>query len=289
MSIKEEYVVFFCALLCLPLMILLLPAMLIARFGRPKKGVRIALTVSNRWPTYLQYMRLPYDLAILRAGAKVVTIAPRNISNLNNLLDRVDGVIISGGEDIAPEEDHGKVKAVNPNIHRDVLERKVLKEVEKRKLPLLCICRGMQLLSLAHGGKIACHDDDKALSKTHKSTLRSLGGHPVEINPSSHLHQIINRDKITVNSLHHQHITDPGNLKVSGKSPDGLIEAVETDDDRFAIGIQWHPELLALFDYKEEKFFNALVNAAVQRLKTSSGKPIDSATSQKFGGPIKPT
>lgn len=269
MRIKEEYIVFFCALMCLPLMILMLPTMLIARFGRPRKGVRIAMTVSNRWGTYLQYMRLPYDLAILRAGAKVVTIAPRNIGKVKELLDRVDGVIISGGEDLAPQQDKNHVKAVNTNIPRDTLETKVLEEVEKRKLPLLCICRGMQLLSLAHGGKIDCHDDDENLSRTHKSTLRSLGGHPIYIKPDTKLHGILNREQLNVNSLHHQHITDPGNLKISGKSPDGLIEAVEINEDRFGLGVQWHPELSALFDYKEEKLFNALVNAAVANRNAS--------------------
>lgn len=267
MSLKEEHVMLLCALLCLPLMILLLPAMLVARFGRPKKGVRIALTVSNRWPTYLQYMRLPYDLAIFRAGAKVVTIAPRNIDTVKQLLDRVDGVIISGGEDISPGEDHNGVKSVNPNLPRDDLEKKVLKEVEKRKLPLLCICRGMQLLSLAHGGKISCHDEDENLSRKHKSTLRNLGNHPVYINESTKLHEIIGRNQVNVNSMHHQHITDVGNLKISGKSPDGLIEAVEVDEERFAIGVQWHPELLALIDYKEEKLFNSLVDAAAKHQK----------------------
>jgi putative glutamine amidotransferase len=263
MKFKEDHIILLCALLCLPLMVLLLPAMLIARFGRPKRGVRIALTVSNRWGTYLQYMRLPYDLAILRAGAKVVTIAPGNINKINNLLDKVDGVIISGGEDIV-SEDNTNVNSQKTNIVRDKLEREVLKEAERRKMPLLCVCRGMQLLSLHHGGSIAGHDDDAILSKTHKSTLRSLGGHPVEIDKSSRLNRILNRKKITVNSLHHQHITNPGNLTVSGKSPDGLIEAVEMDGEQFMLGVQWHPELLALFDYKEEKLFTALVDAAVK-------------------------
>lgn len=253
----------FCALLCLPLMVLLLPAMLIARFGRPKRGVKIALTVSNRWGTYLQYMRLPYDLAILRAGAKVVTIAPRNMDKINELLDKVDGVIISGGEDIVAE-DNANLNSPDTNIRRDKLERAVLKEAERRKMPLFCVCRGMQLLSLQHGGSIESHNDDQELSKTHRSTLRSLGGHPVEIEQNSKLEKILNREKITVNSFHHQHITDPGNLKVSGKSPDGLIEAVETNDNQFAVGVQWHPELLALFDSKEERLFKALVDAAME-------------------------
>lgn len=253
----------FCALMCLPLLILLLPAMLIARFGRPKRGVKIALTVSNRWPAYLQYLRLPYDLAILRAGAKVVTIAPRNINKINELLDKVDGVIISGGEDIV-SEDQENLNSPNTNIDRDELEKQVLEEAERRNMPVFCICRGMQLLSLEHGGSIACHDHDEKLRQTHTSNLRSLGGHPITIDPDTRLNTILHREKITVNSFHHQHITDAGNLKVSAKSNDGLIEAVEAEGEHFAVGVQWHPELLALFDFKEEKLFNALVDAAVK-------------------------
>ena len=264
MKLKEDHIMLFCAIISLPLMLLMLPAMLIARFGRPKRGVKIALTVSNRWGTYLQYMRLPYDLAILRAGAKVVTIAPSSIKHVGKLLDKVDGVIISGGEDIA-SEDNEKSKSTKVNINRDALERMVLKEAKKRELPMLCICRGMQLLSLAHEGVINCHDDDKKVSAMHKTTLNNLGRHSVKITKNSKLFNILNRETIKVNSFHHQHITDPGDLIISAKSPDGLIEAVEMDSDRFCIGVQWHPELLALFDYKEELLFKALVDNAVKR------------------------
>lgn len=263
MRIEERHIVLLCALLCLPLLILLLPAMLIARFGLPKRGVKIALTVSNRWPMFLQYMRLPYDLAILRAGAKVVTIAPRNISNINDLLDKVDGVIISGGEDIVAEN-QANIDSPNTNLERDILEKQVIEEAERRKMPLFCVCRGMQLLSLLHGGKIACHDEDPDLNQTHISNLRSLGGHIVEISPETKLKIIIGRDRIKVNSFHHQHMTDIGDLVVSAESPDGLIEAVELAGDHFAIGVQWHPELQALFDFREEKLFSALVDAAVE-------------------------
>lgn len=274
MKLKEDNIMLFCAIISLPLMLLMLPAMLIARFGRPKRDVKIALTVSNRWGTYLQYMRLPYDLAILRAGAKVVTIAPSSIKHVGKLLDKVDGVIISGGEDIA-SEDNGKSKSTKVNITRDALERTVLKEAKKRELPVLCICRGMQLLSLDHGGVINCHDDDKEMSAMHKTTLNNLGRHSVEIAQNSKLYKILNREKIKVNSFHHQHITDPGDLIISAKSPDGLIEAVEMDSDRFCIGVQWHPELLALFDYKEELLFKTLVDNAVKRKEIQIRKKLN--------------
>ncbi|NOY75931.1 MAG: gamma-glutamyl-gamma-aminobutyrate hydrolase family protein [Kiritimatiellaeota bacterium] len=263
MRLKEEQVVFLCAMLSLPLMLFLLPLMLAARFGRPRRGVRIALTVSNRWPAYLQFVRLPYDLAILRSGAKVVTISPKKIDSVKKLLDQVDAVIISGGEDVAPSDDAEEEVSARHNLDRDALELAVLKETERRGMPVLCVCRGMQLLSLSKGGQIACHDDDPDFGATHTTSLGRWTGHKVEIAESSRLSGILAKRAIRVNSLHHQHITDQGTLAVSARSPDFLIEAVEETGERFAIGVQWHPELLAMFELKEEKLFKALVAAAV--------------------------
>ncbi|MCK5844908.1 MAG: gamma-glutamyl-gamma-aminobutyrate hydrolase family protein [Victivallales bacterium] len=264
MRLKDEWLIFACAMLSLPLMILLLPLMLCARFGRPKRGVRIALTVSDRWPAYLQFIRLPYDLAILRAGAKVVTITPKDIEAVPELLDNVDAVIISGGEDIAPDDPLNNANSRNHNRERDDLELAVLREAEKRGMPTLCVCRGMQLLSLSSGGEIVCHDDDQRLSASHKTTLRTLGGHVVKLYERSRIRRIFGRCSIRVNSLHHQHVTDAGSLRVAGRSLDGLIESVEQTGERFVIGVQWHPELQAIFDFKEERLFKALVDAAVE-------------------------
>ena len=269
MRLKEEQVLFLCAMFALPLMFLLSPLMLLARFGRPKRGVRFALTVSNRWPAYLQFIRIPYDLAILRAGAKVVTIAPTHFRDIERLLDSVDAVIISGGEDVATDEG-GVETNLKQNRVRDELERAVLKSAEKRGMPILCVCRGMQLLSLSHKGSIACHDDDKILSDTHKTTLRTLGRHLVRIERSGILRDICDKDEIPVNSLHHQHITDSGDLLTTGRSPDGIIEAVETRGEGFVLGVQWHPELQAIFEFKEERIFKALVDAAVEYKKKIS-------------------
>ena len=268
MRLRDEQILFVAALVCLPLMLFLLPLMLAARFGRPKSGVRVALTVSNRWPAYLQFIRLPYDLAILRAGAKVATIAPKHLDDIGRMLDRVDAVVISGGEDVRRETDGDGVYgagAMSHNPDRDQLELAVLEEAEKRGLPLLCVCRGMQLLALDHGGTLASLDDDPELSVTHKTTLRAFGGHSVEIRRDSRLNSIFNAETIKVNSLHHQHVVDPGGLEVTGRSPDGLVEALELPGERFVVGVQWHPELQAIWEPKEEKLFKALVEAARQK------------------------
>ncbi len=131
MRVREDHLLFLCALLCLPLMLIFLPAMIVARFGRPKRGVTIALTMSDRWPAYLQYMRIPYDLAILRAGGRVVAIRPGMGDKIPAILDSADAVVISGGEDVAvPLGRETAVSRLN-NIRRDETEMAVLKEVHK--------------------------------------------------------------------------------------------------------------------------------------------------------------
>ncbi len=268
MKLNERHIMLFFAVLCLPLLILLLPAMLIARFGRPRRGIRVALSVSDRWPAYLQYVRLPYDMAILRAGAKVVTVSPADIERIDEIFDQVDAVIISGGEDVAPfVESHQNSAVSNINIRRDEMEIAMIRKAEQHNLPLLCICRGMQLLTMVHGGQLVCHDHDRMISRKHKSTIFHFAMHTVLPLAGTRLMNIFQREKISVNSIHHQHVSDAGDLKVTGMSDDNIIEAVEVKGHNFALGVQWHPELQAIFDYRSEKLFNALVNAAVESKK----------------------
>jgi putative glutamine amidotransferase len=261
----QTYVLFFLALLFLPLTLFFIPAMLIARYGRSRHGVRIGLAVSNRWPAFLQYCRFPYDIAIVRAGAKVVTIKPSDMARLDSLLEEIDGVILSGGEDIDPELYDGAGKsAYNVNTVRDELEIRLLKKAEKMQMPILCVCRGAQLLAVAHGGKLKSHDSDRKLLKTHSSTIFRFAGHYVNIASQTILHSIFKRDKIMVNSIHHQNIANPGSLVVSGRSSDDIVEAVEVPEADFVLGVQWHPELRALFDYRNEKIFKSMVDSAVK-------------------------
>lgn len=229
--------------------------MLLFRFGSPKKGVRIGVTVSNRWPDYLQYLRFPYDLALYRAGAKVVTLSPGNIDIVEELLEQVDGVVLSGGEDIGE------------NKKCDDFGFKVLQEAEKKGLPVLGVCRGMQMMAISHGGKLTSHDEDPELFRRHKAGFLSIAGHSVNLKIESILFGIIGRETIHVNSIHHQSVKSPGDLFVSGTSRDGNIEAIESKDKKFKIGVQWHPEIRAIFSPKNEKIFKALVNSAVEKRK----------------------
>ena len=261
--LKERYVLFAASLLCLPFLLLMTPIMLLARFGKPGRGVRIGLTVSDRWPALFQYVRIPYDLSILRAGGQVVTISPSQKENIPNLLESLDAVIVSGGEDVG---DLGNELAcegsIGINRNRDELEREVISEARKRGMPMLCICRGMQLLALLNDGSVISHDNDPKKRAKHKSTLIALRNHKVILQKNSKLKIKIGKDSIRVNSIHHQHVADPGTLSVAAYADDEVIEALEDSSADFLIGVQWHPELMALFDWKEERLFKQLIAAA---------------------------
>jgi putative glutamine amidotransferase len=252
---RERHLMLILAILCLPLIILLMPLILFIRLRKSKNGARIALIVSDKWPDYLQYARFPYDLALFRAGAGIVTISPRKIDRIVEILKGVDGVLLTGGEDLGEDKIY------------DELGFKVIHEVEKRNIPVLGVCRGMQLIAVAHGGSLTTHDCDTDLLRRHKAPSFSLAGHNVNIKPNSYLAKIFQEPVTHVNSLHHQSVANPGDLYISANSDDGTVEAVESADGAFVLGVQWHPELRALFSLKNEKLFKAFVEKAANPRK----------------------
>ena len=237
-----------------PLIMLISPLILLFRFGR-RNGPLIGVAVSANWPYYLQYLRVPYDFAVWRAGGRTLTIAPSDLSNLDTILSKIDGIILTGGEDIDPQLHDG-----TPTEHhllsskRDRLELKILDKNEVLDLPLLCICRGFQLLTVHKGGHL------KNL-KRHK-----IGTHITKILPDTKLHEILHKAKIKILSIHHQKAGAAGDLIISSFSiDDNNIEAVECPKSYWTIGIQWHPELLAHLCDCNQQIFNALIEKAKTR------------------------
>lgn len=234
-----------------PLVILISPLILLLRFGN-RNGPKIGIAVSDKWPYFLQYLRLPYDLAVWRAGGRTMTIAPSDLDNLDNILDKIDGIILTGGEDIDPQLHDG-----TPTAHhllsstRDKLELKILDKNEKLDLPLLCICRGFQLLTVYKGGHLKNLDQHKI--KTHIA----------KIIPDSKLNEILPEEKIKILSIHHQEAGAAGDLIISALSiDDNSIEAVECPNSYWTIGIQWHPELIAYLCSHNQNIFNTLIKKA---------------------------
>jgi putative glutamine amidotransferase len=210
--------------------------------------------------TFAAVLPLAYVHAVHSTGGRAVLITPDDPDE--DILDRIDGIIFAGGSDVDPAL-YGEAPHPTTNVkpERDAAEMLLLRAALARDLPLLGICRGMQLMAVAYGGRLHQHLPDVLGHTGHRPTSGpKFGEHPVRLVAGTTCHKILG-DEVTVNSFHHQGIADPGRLTVAGWSPeDELIEAAEDPGRRFAIGVQWHPE-----DTSDFRVFAALAEAAAER------------------------
>ena len=185
--------------------------------------------------------------------------------------DRLDALILTGGLDLAPERygetPHPTVKRVDPA--RDTFEIDLLLVALARDLPVLAICRGHQLLNVALGGRLLQHIDGGGHRADYHTPTAPSRWHIVRIEPGSLLRELLGADEVEVNSRHHQAVL-PGTLapalRAVALSPDGLVEAVESPEHRWVLGVQWHPERLEPehpgFRERSRPLFQALVEEA---------------------------
>lgn len=227
-----------------------------------------------------------YYASVLEAGGVPVLIPPYlQRDALMDTLKVVDAVILSGGADIDPrymgeEPDYSLLHTVNPK--RDEQELLLVKLALDRQLPVLGICRGIQTLAVALGGKV--YQDIYAalgneLLNHDQSEERAVATHTVNIAHGTMLSGIFGCNTIAVNTFHHQAVKDvPSQFRVSAISPDGVIEGMEATDGRSIIGVQWHPESFILKDGNRcmMPLFEWLVNEAAlyKRAKELHGKII---------------
>ena len=213
---------------------------------------------------FRKYMKSKYVKSIERAGAKVRWIELDDTENAVKEALSCDGLILPGGADIEPalygrerEEKCGK-----PNKLRDEYEFLIYEAFVKTGKPILCICRGFQLLNVANGGTL--HQDIADIKKcSHSDFLkRAKAIHEITITKDTKLSGIFEKPTAGVNSLHHQAVENVGeNLIVSAVSEDGFVEAIELKEHPFCIGVQWHPEHMSSKDSLQQNIFNAFVNA----------------------------
>ncbi len=212
---------------------------------------------------------LTYSSAVERAGGAPILI-PLHLSEetLRAIYARIDGLLLAGGVDVHPKEFGEEVEPFCGEIDtaRDETELRVTRWALADGHPIFGICRGIQMLNVAAGGSL--YQDIPAQLQTEQNHSYRTGdpynlrAHPVEIDPKSKIAQWLGTPEIQVNSLHHQALKNvaPG-LRVIARSPDGVVEAVESEDERFLIGVQWHPELMD-DDERFGKLFEAFVESA---------------------------
>jgi putative glutamine amidotransferase len=235
-------------------------------FGNGTKAPRIGLSLSRDWYDRSELNPAATGLALSRAGANVTNLDPGDLPDLDRILDGLDGLVLVGGmDDVDPSLYGGDPsKAHFVERERDDFEIELLRRAELRGLPVLAICRGAQLLSVAYGGSL--HSLPGRQAQRHGLSPRSLSAHPVTLPPGTRLHAMLGGGPFTVSSTHFQGISDAGpRLRVAARSDDGVIEAVELPGPRFVVGLQWHPEWEPLAGERSLAPFRALVAAACSR------------------------
>jgi gamma-glutamyl-gamma-aminobutyrate hydrolase PuuD len=204
-----------------------------------------------------------YCDAVVRAGGIPVVLPPSNelIDRIDDVLDRVDGLVLHGGVDINPRR-YGAT-TIDPNVYGvsdelDDVEFAVLTRAIERDLPTLAICRGFQVLNVERGGSLIQHLESDA----HRDVF-----HEVEVSDGSRLAEALGSHRAgRCHSFHHQVVDRLGDgLVITGHADDGIIEAIEVVDRRWVVGVQWHPEDTAADDPEQQALFDRFVRECVRR------------------------
>jgi putative glutamine amidotransferase len=236
--------------------------------SRPLIGVCAAVERAHfgAWkdePTVL--LPLSYARAIHGAGAMVAMLPPDRAATADpaELFDRIDALVLGGGADIDPEthgaDPHAETFGTNPD--RDRFEIALANAALERDMPLLGVCRGMQILNVACGGTLDQHLPERLGHERHRPVPGSWAEHDVRIEPGSLAASVAGSELLTVKSHHHQGVDSiPGALTASAwATDDQSVEAIESSDGRFALGVLWHPE---------EDPADRVIPAFVERVRT---------------------
>lgn len=214
--------------------------------SRPRVGICAAIEQARwaAWDVEVNLSQRTYSREVAEAGAQPLLLppSPEMTAAPDEVLDLLDAVIVAGGSDVDPAtygaEPDERTRNVRPE--RDEFELALTRRAIERELPLLGVCRGMQMLNIARGGTI---DQHLETADTHLHTPGRFSDHEVALEPGSLAARAVGAESVSVHSHHHQGIDRLGEgLIVSGRAPDGVIEAIELPGDAFALGILWHTE-----------------------------------------------
>ena len=228
----------------------------------------------SRWPDGGYGVPAPYLDAVRRAGAHAVIVSPGETGGAEALLAPFDGLLLVGGGDVDParygEPAGAHIYGVEPD--RDDLEIDLVREADRRSLPALCICRGMQIMNVAFEGSLHPHLPDVEGTIEHGAPAADTRTeHEVRTADAGRLRELTGKDALACSSHHHQGVDRIADgLLATGWSSDGLVEAIEREPQDPArspwmVGVQWHPEDTAASDPSQQAIFDGFVQAAGAR------------------------
>ena len=212
----------------------------------PEAGRRPVIGITGNYDDLSCKLGQGYYKSVVAAGGVPVVIPPvADKEVLVNTLNHIDALILSGGGDLNPlfvgEEPSPRLRGINQE--RDLPELLITRLAYNRQIPILGICRGIQVLAAAFGGKVAQDITITANVKHSQDADRSELTHSVKLVEDSTLYNIYGQERLLVNSFHHQAVKEAGEkFRVVAKSSDGIVEAIESSEYKSIIGVQWHPE-----------------------------------------------
>jgi putative glutamine amidotransferase len=227
----------------------------------PLIGISLCLDASGRFRPGRRYHYIDerYADAVAEAGGvpAYLPIQPRP----EEIADRIDGLLISGGDDLLPEAPYPEEIRFEAAPSEQIdFDRAVLGRALDRGIPFLGICYGMQVLALHHRGSLHYHIPVDLPDATGHQLSEEEGRHPIRVEAGTLLEAAIGADPEPVNSSHHQAVARAGEgLQVSARASDGVIEAIEGAGGRFCLGVQWHPERVP--GRQRARLFGAFVSA----------------------------
>ena len=219
------------------------------------------------WDVPTALTPMSYVSAIERADGRPLLVPPSEEA-IEETLDALDGLLFSGGSDIDPSlygaEPHPSVNGTRPD--RDRAELALMRAALARDMPVLAVCRGMEVLNVARGGDLVQHLPDVLGHEHHKHTPGVFGDHEVDLVPDGRLARLLG-DRAPVKSHHHQGVGRLGEgLAETAWADDGTVEGIEDRSRRFAVGVLWHPE-----QGEDFALFRALVEEAQRYREESRG------------------